>query len=57
MLLPSFVGTPKMHKVPRIDQVTAYHKLPLGELSPHMSLVLLDEAGQDIEEVRELLAA
>lgn len=55
--LHSFIGTPKMHKVPRIDQVTAYHKLPLGELSPHMSLVMLDEAGQDIEEVRELLAA
>jgi len=55
--LHSFIGTPKMHKVPRIDQVSAYHKLPLGELSPHMSLVMLDEAGQDIEEVRELLAA
>ncbi len=55
--LHSFIGTPKMHKVPRIDQVTAYRKLPLGELSPHMSLVMLDEAGQDIEEVRELLAA
>ena len=55
--LHSFIGTPKMHKVPRIDEVTAYRKLPLGELSPHMSLVMLDEAGQDIEEVRDLLAA
>lgn len=55
--LHSFIGTPRMHKVPRIDQVSAYSKLPLGELSPHMSLVMLDEAGQDIEEVRELLAA
>lgn len=55
--LHSYIGTPRMHKYPRIDQVTAYQKLPLGELSPHMSLVMLDEAGQDIEEVRELLAA
>lgn len=55
--LHSYIGTPKMHKFPRIDQVSAYHKLPLGELSPHMSLVMLDEAGQDIDEVRELLAA
>ena len=55
--LHSFIGTPRMHKYPRIDQVTAYAKLPLGALSPHMSLVMLDEAGQDIEEVRQLLAA
>ena len=34
--------------------VTAYHKLPLGELSPHMSLVMLDEAAQDIEQVQQL---
>ena len=45
--------TPHWH----IDQVTAYAKLPLGELSPQMSLVMLDEAGQDIEEVQSLLAA
>ena len=55
--LHSYIGTPRMHKVPRIDQVTAYDKLPLGELSPHLSLVMLDEAGQDIEEVQSLLAA
>ncbi|MGE0622945.1 MAG: HDOD domain-containing protein [Pseudomonadales bacterium] len=55
--LHTFIGTPRMHKFPRIDQVTAYAKLPLGALSPRMSLVMLDEAGQDIEEVRQLLAA
>lgn len=55
--LHSFIGTPRMHKFPRIDEVTAYAKLPLGALSPRMSLVMLDEAGQDIEEVRQLLAA
>ncbi len=55
--LHSYIGTPRMHKFPRIDQVTAYAKLPVGELSPHMSLLMLDEAGQDIQEVRQLLAA
>lgn len=54
--LHSYIGTPRMHKFPRIDEVTAFRKLPLGELSPHLSLKMLDEAAEDIEEVRALLA-
>lgn len=55
--LHSFIGTPRMHKSPRVNEVTAYAKLPLGELSPRMSLVMLDEAQQDIDEVKQMLAA
>ena len=55
--LHSYIGTRWMHRLPRIDQVTAYAKLPVGELSPKMSLTMLDEASKDIEEVQQLLAS
>lgn len=53
--LHTFVGTPDAANYPRIDEVTAFNKLPLGDLSEQTSLVMLDEAAQDIEEVRSIL--
>jgi hypothetical protein len=44
-----------MAELPRIDEAPAFTKLALGTLSPRMSLVLLDEAEQEISEVRMLL--
>lgn len=53
--LHCFVGTDRMHELPRIDQVPAYAKLALGKLTPDFSLHLLEEAGEEIREVEELL--
>ena len=53
--LHCFVGTTRMQELPRIDQIPAYHKLALGELTPDFSLHLLEEAGEEIREVEQLL--
>jgi HD-like signal output (HDOD) protein len=54
--LHAYLGTPRMAQLPRIDEVPAFNKLALGALSPKMSLVLIDEAQQEIDEVRLLLS-
>ncbi len=54
--LHAYLGTPNMQGLPRIDQVPAFEKLALGTLSPRMSLLLLDEARQEVEQVRQMLA-
>jgi HD-like signal output (HDOD) protein len=53
--LHSYVGTKDMYHSPRIDQVPAYKKLRLGELTPDFSLKLLKEASAEIREVEALL--
>ncbi len=53
--LHAYLRTPRMQELPRIDQVPAFAKLALGELSPRMSLAIVDEAQQEIEEVQLLL--
>ncbi len=53
--LHAFVGTPRMAKLPRLNEVPAFAKLALGALSPRMSLVVLDEAQTEIDEVRKML--
>ncbi len=40
---------------PRINEVPAYRKLPVGQLTPHMSLLLLEEARDEISEIRAIL--
>jgi hypothetical protein len=54
--LHAFVATPVGKTLPRLDEVPAFRKLALGRLSPQLSLAVLDEAHQEIEEVRGLLA-
>lgn len=54
--LHAFVGTRHMTELPRLDEVPAFKKLALGELSPRMSLLVLDEAKSEIEQVRQLIA-
>tara|TARA_B100000745_G_scaffold78059_1_gene47477 strand:+ start:1398 stop:2258 length:861 start_codon:yes stop_codon:yes gene_type:complete len=50
--LHSFIGTPKFKQCPRIDQLPAYRKLPLGKLTPEFSLWILDEAEKEIKQVQ-----
>jgi HD-like signal output (HDOD) protein len=53
--LHAFLGTAEMTDLPRIDEVPAFNKLALGTLSPRLSLVILDEAKHEIEEMRRML--
>jgi HD-like signal output (HDOD) protein len=53
--LHSYVGTPKMSLLPRLDLVPAFHKLALGRLTPELSIVVLDQSKKDIQAVEHLL--
>jgi len=53
--LHSYIGTPRMSELPRLDLVPAFHKLTLGKLTPRHSLKVLDEAKTDIQAVQDLL--
>jgi HD-like signal output (HDOD) protein len=48
------IGAPGA-RLPRIDQVPAFAKLPLGPLAADESLVLLAEADSEVREVAEML--
>jgi HD-like signal output (HDOD) protein len=54
--LHSYVGTPQMQSLPRLDLVPAFHKLALGQLTPRYSIALLEKAKEQIRELREMLA-
>jgi HD-like signal output (HDOD) protein len=53
--LHSFIGTTNALNMPAINQVPAHHRLQLGELTPHMSLKLLEEAGEQIAHAESML--
>ncbi len=55
--LHSYIGKRKQPPPPRMDQVPAYQKLALGKLTPEMTLQILVEAKEQIEQARALLAA
>ncbi len=54
--LHSYIGKKGMSALPRIDTVPAFHKLSLGELTPKMSIKILEDAKTEIEEARALLS-
>jgi HD-like signal output (HDOD) protein len=54
--LHSHVGSVYMQSLPRLDLVPAFHKLALGRLTPRHSIGLLENAREQIHELRELLA-
>lgn len=53
--LHSFIGTPRMYELPMLDQVPAFNKLALGELTPKMSLKILDRASKQMAAAEALL--
>jgi HD-like signal output (HDOD) protein len=55
--LHSFIGTPLMAKLPQINEIPAFSKLPLGELTPGQSLKLVVEARQEVAQLEQLLGA
>jgi HD-like signal output (HDOD) protein len=44
------------HHLPRIDETPAFGKLALGLLSPQLSLLVLDEARSQVQELKTLLS-
>ena len=54
--LHSNIGNDPSETLPRIDQIPAYKKLDLGQLSPRRSIQVLDQAQKEINELRQLLS-
>ncbi len=55
--LHTLLGTPEFERAPAFDELPAFHKLPLGELTPQRSILMLEQAGEELAELRRLLAA
>jgi len=53
--LHSYIGSPKQRDVPIIDQVPAFHKMALGQLTPKLSIKVLEKAHEKIEQTKALL--
>lgn len=53
--LHSFIDTHMARKVPAINEIPAHDRLALGELTPHLSLKILEEAKDQIAEAESLL--
>jgi HD-like signal output (HDOD) protein len=53
--LYSVINTPEMDKFPKIDEVPAFSKLPLGRLGPKMTLKIMETAQDDIKEIENML--
>ena len=53
--LHASVGTPEMHEAPKINEVPAFAKLPLGDVGPDESLEFLREADADVSELMQVL--
>lgn len=54
--LHSYIGDNKGHQhLPAIDEVPAHSRLELGELTPHMSLKILEQAKDQIAHAQSLL--
>jgi HD-like signal output (HDOD) protein len=53
--LHALIGSAGQGRLPRIDEVPAFHKLARGQLTPRHSLSILDEADADVREVRALI--
>lgn len=56
-LLHAWIGRPDRGTVPAIDAVPAFSKLARGALTPRRSLAILEEAEDDVQALRALLAA
>jgi HD-like signal output (HDOD) protein len=46
--LHAYIGTPLQEKLPNIDEIPAFNKMALGQLTPEMSLQVLDKSQEEI---------
>ncbi|NHN37786.1 HDOD domain-containing protein [Pseudomaricurvus alcaniphilus] len=54
--LHSIIRNKQPLPVHRIDQVPAFHKLPLGDLTPELTIRILDEAREQIAAIKQVLS-
>jgi HD-like signal output (HDOD) protein len=54
--LHAYIGHARDKHLPRVDMIPAFAKLAHGELSPHKSLAILEEAEADVAEIRALIS-
>jgi len=52
--LHSFFGTPRMDSIPPLEDIPAFSKLADGNLTPEISMKILDEAKEQILETKQL---
>ncbi|MBV1888927.1 MAG: HDOD domain-containing protein [Proteobacteria bacterium] len=52
----SMLGTPEFRDCPAITDIPAFHKLPFGKLTPNQSLLILEDAKEEIVELNRLLS-
>jgi HD-like signal output (HDOD) protein len=55
--LHTFIGSEEMKHLPTLDQVPAVNRLGMGELTPKLSLKILDKAEEKIERAQQMLKA
>jgi len=53
--LHDYIGTPMQKYVPIIDQTPAFKKLALGQLTPRLSIKVLEKASEKIAQTKALL--
>jgi HD-like signal output (HDOD) protein len=53
--LHAYAGTPLMRGCPRMDQIPAFRKLPVGALTPESSLAVLAAAQEEVAAVHQVL--
>ncbi len=51
----AFIGKPEHANIPQMDQIPAFHKLALGELSPQRSLQVMQMAKEEIEGLKAIV--
>ncbi|MBW9265261.1 MAG: HDOD domain-containing protein [Candidatus Thiodiazotropha sp. (ex. Lucinisca nassula)] len=55
--LHTYIGSDEMKHLPTLDQVPAVKRLNLGELTPRLSLKILDKAEEKIARAKQMLTA
>lgn len=54
--LHSYIGTPKMKDLPKLDELPGYKKLAAGQLNAETSIDIIESAKQEIQHIQSLLA-
>ncbi|MBN4079126.1 HDOD domain-containing protein [Beggiatoa alba] len=54
--LHSYIGTKEMKGIPSLDEVPAFGKLADGNLTPEVSMQVLDDSKEMLQEIKQLLS-
>jgi len=54
--LHAYIGTKFQQHLPNLDEIPAFHKLALGQLTPEMSLQVLEKSQEEIDQTIALFS-